>query len=1140
MREHPAFKTFLPILIAARMENFSYNKTLKFMKKNTDYSIFSFLKKHEKLLQIMKLSLVINLIFFVSVTANIYSQKNSFTLNFNDVTVKDVIKTIESHSDYRFFYNDELSDMSRKVNLNFEDLAITDVLGTLFNNSGIAYRILENNLIVLAPEASLQQLRIRGTVKDANTGEVLPGVNIMIEGTGSGVVSDNTGVFTIDIPSSDAVLVFSYVGFISEKVEVKGNTTLDISLIPDITNLDEVVVIGYGVSKKTDLTGSLATISTKDFQKQDITRMDQVLQGRASGVVVENTGGAPGSDVKIRIRGATSMLGDNNPLYVVDGFVGIDFNTINPQDIEDIQILKDASATAIYGSRGANGVILVTTKQGKNSQMKVEFLSKVSASRVPKKMDVLSAGDFAEIVNTRRTDLGLPVYFTTQEVADFRSHGGTDWQDELFRTSYGQEYQLGLSGGNEKSAYYISGNYLKQDGIVRNSDFTRFTLRANITSQISRKFTVRLNLSGSQRELHNTGGGYSGAASPVTQALSWAPTTPLRDEASGKYTWKDPLSSIYYNPLNIQYAQNNRDISTVGNAVGGIKYEFIPGLTLDVGFGINYENAQNKVFVDGLSTDNNKPYANRKSNSRIMLLNTNILNYTKTFNNHSVNISAVFEQQKYTDDGFGVNINELTTGDFEFYQLSLGSANGNSYYENWALRSFLARAVYSFKDRYVVTASLRRDGSSKFQGKNQYSTFPSVGLAWRLSEEPFVKNLNLFDNLKLRASWGQTGNQAVGSYATLQRYSNETATFDLGNNVPTLRYDQPANKDLKWETTTQINGGIDLGFMKNRIGVSIDYFNKDTRDLLLGVPVPLYAGGGTINRNIGEMTNKGVEVSLTATVVDNHDFTWNSSFNFAAITNKIVALAEADTLFVTSTVGGGSSTQAEFVAVKGQPMSSYWGVHYLGTWKPAEAELAALFGSVPGDSRYEDLDGDHQITSKDFKIIGSALPKYFIGWNNTFTYKSLSLNIFLQGVMGFDKLNYTYAAGMTYDRATREAIFTDIKKRYIPGVNETSDIPAFTTTNKNNVQSTRFLEKGNYIRVKNISLSYELPRSLLKAAGIRLFINGTNLLTLTRYKGYDPESASTGSGSDQNTSSSIDYGGYPNARTITGGAAFTF
>jgi TonB-linked SusC/RagA family outer membrane protein len=1108
------------------------------MKKNTDYRIFSFLKKHEKLLKIMKLSLVINLIIIASVTANTYSQNNSFTLTFNDVTVKDVIKTIESHSDYRFFYNDELSDMSRKVNVNFEDYEINEVLGVLFSNSGISYRILDNNLIVLAPESSLQQVKVTGTIKDANTGEPLPGVNILIEGTNTGVVSDIAGKFSIILPSADVVLLFSYVGYNTEKVETKGRSTFDIALVPDIQSLEEVVVIGYGVSKKTDLTGSLATISTKDFQKQDITRMDQVLQGRASGVAVENTGGAPGSDVKIRIRGATSMLGDNNPLYVVDGFVGIDFNTINPQDIADIQILKDASATAIYGSRGANGVILVTTRQGKSGQMKVEFLTRISASRVPKKMDVLSAGDFAEVVNARRIDLGLPAYFSDAEVSGFKTNGGTDWQDELFRTSYGQEYQLGLSGGNEKTTYFVSGNYLKQDGIVVNSDFSRFTLRSNITSQLSKKFNFRINLSASQRELHNTGGGYSGAASPVTQALSWAPTTPLRDEATGDYTWKDPLSSIYYNPMNIQYEQNNRNISDVGNVVGGLKYEIIPGLTFDVGFGLNYENVQNKVFVGALSTDNGKPYANRNSNTRLLLLNTNILNYTKTFNNHSLNVSAVFEQQKYTDEGFGVNINELSTGDFEYYQLSLGSANGNSYYENWALRSFLGRVMYSFRDRYVLTASVRRDGSSKFRGDNQYSTFPSVGLAWRLSEEPFIKNLNLFDNLKLRASWGQTGNQAVGAYSTLLRYANESATFNLGSNVPTLRYDQPSNEDLKWETTTQINAGIDLGFLNNRVSLSFDYFDKDTRNLLLGVPVPLYAGGGTINQNVGEMTNKGIELSITAVVVDNQDFNWNSSFNFSTLKNKIVALADADTLFVSSTIGGGSSTQAEFVAVTGQSMSSYWGVHYMGTWKPADESEAALFGAVPGDSRYEDLDGDHQITSNDFKIIGNALPKYFVGWNNTFTYKNLSLNIFLQGVMGFDKLNYTYAAGMTYDRATREAIFSDIRDRYIPGVNETSDIPAFTSTNKNNIQSTRFLEKGNYLRVKNVSLSYELPRSLLKSASIRLFINGTNLFTFTKYKGYDPESASTGSGN--NTSSSIDYGGYPNARTITGGAAFTF
>lgn len=1104
------------------------------MKKN--YSSPHLWQGYKKLLLIMKLSIAMNfLLAFVAVANTTYSQNSSFTMTMKDVTVKDVIKTIEANSDYRFFYNDELSDISRKVDVDFQEIMIDELLTELFTNTEISYKVFENNLIVIAPESSIQQKLVTGRVTDASTGETLPGVNIRLDGTTTGVVTDHAGKYSIQVSSDDAILLFSYIGYNTESIAVGGGSVIDVALIPNIQSLEEVVVIGYGTARKADITGASSAITVKDFKNQDVTRIDQVLQGRAAGVQVENVGGAPGSPVKIRIRGANSVLGNNNPLYVVDGFVGADFNSVNPQDIEDIQVLKDASATAIYGSRGANGVVLITTKKGKKGVMSFELISKFSSSDLPKKLDVLSPVEFAEVVNERNVALGFPAHFSQSEIEGFRSgEHGTDWQDAIFRNGLGQEYQLSVSGGNESTTYYISGNYLNQDGIVQNTNYTKYTLRSNVTSDISDKLKVRLNITAAKRIRTNVGIGSGAAVSAVSQALAWSPTVDMIDPETGTFTKNDGLTSIDSNPMALLYNSKNIVNNSSINAIGGLSYEFIPGLTLDISGAVDYNEDVYSNFIGGLVRDNGQASARRQLIDYTTLMNTNMLTYEKKFGLHGINVVAVYEQSKYTDQGFNAEANDLSTEAYEDFALNLGTATINSIYHNSALQSLLGRAMYSYNDRYSITLSVRRDGSSKFQKNNRWSTFPSVGLAWRASEETFIKNLDIFDNLKLRASWGKTGSQAIGAYATLPTFSSDRFTFDRGDSYPILRYNQTANPDLKWETTTQTNMGIDMGFLKNRVSIEFDYFDKKTTDLLVAVPLPMYNGGGTINKNVGEVSNKGIEFSINAVPIETGDFNWRSTLNYSYVKNKVVALAEADSLWFSNNLTGAFS-QSEMALIVGQPMGSYWGVEYLGTWKPSEADEAATYGKAPGDSKYLDENGDGEA---DYRVIGNGMPKYSLGWNNTFSYKNLTLNIFLQGVFGYEKWNITYAQGMTYDRVVKEAIFSDIHDRYIPGVNETSDIPAFSPTNQNIVQSSRFLEKGDFLRIKNVSLSYNLPKSLLKFVSASVFVNATNLMTFTKYKGYDPEATSYGPDNDRFTG--IDYGGYPNARTITGGLTLTF
>ena len=987
------------------------------------------------------------------------------------------------------------------------------------------------------------QAAVSGVVKD-ETGSTIPGANIVVKGTTNGITSDANGAFSIQASPSD-VLIISFIGFKPQEIQVGSKTSILVSLESDITTLNEVVVVGYGTQLKKDVTGALSTVSAKDFEAQPITRLDQALQGRTPGVQITNVSGSPGGDVKIRIRGSNSISGGNEPLYVVDGFIGADFKNINPDDIESIQILKDASATAIYGSRGANGVILISTKKGtSNKGLGITFTSRYTSSSVIKKYDLLSAASYAETVNERNAALGLAPTYTPEQINGYKTNGGTDWQNEIFRNASGNEQLLNISGGKDKTNFFVSGNYLDQDGVILNSGYKRYGFRTNINSSLNDKISVRFNFSGMRRENLN-GSGTTAKSGPITQALAWAPTTPAYD-AAGNYTLKDPVGSIFQNPLALANEIKNQGTATVGNLLGGINFEIIEGLTFDMSLGMNYDNSQYRGFTGLAASGNNTASASRSSSENILLQNINNLTYHKVFNDiHNLTVTGVFEMQSFKSSSFSASASNLTYPALEADNLSNINPGGvqttAAGYSNSGLRSFLGRVNYSLKEKYLFTASIRQDASSKFKGANQTSVFPSFGLGWRLSEESFIKNLGLFNNLKLRAGYGVTGNQGIAPYGTYSNYNSDaySASTPFTNGVLTsgIVLGNPGNPDLKWETTAQTNVGLDVE-LKQGISFGFDYFQKNTSDLLLYKPVPSYAGGGVVASNVGSVKNHGIEIYVSAVPIKSNDFNWETSFNWSLIKNEVVSLGGEQKLFTGSNVGSGLSTQSEFVLIPGQSMGSIWGVNYLGTWKGSESATAALFGAKPGDSKYEDLDGDNAITSKDFKIIGSAMPKYSIGWNNTFNYKGLSLNIFLQGLSGFDKLNYSYGVSVQATADARQATHVDVLGHYVTGTNENSDIPAFSGTDKSYTQSSRFVQRGDFIRVKNISLSYALPQELLKVVKVKLFFTATNLFTITKYKGLDPESSSVSSGTDTNIG--IDYGSYPNSKSYTAGVTLKF
>lgn len=999
--------------------------------------------------------------------------------------------------------------------------------------------MLATNLIPCCPQRVSAQNTIVVTGKVTNdNGDALEGASVHEKGSNTGVRTKQDGSFTIHLSNPNAILDISYVGFSHKEVSLAGKTEISVSLRSENKSMNDIVVVAYGTQKKATLTGAQGSINASDFKGQPVTRLDQALQGRASGVQVTNASGAPGGDVRIRVRGANSVNGANDPLYVIDGFVGGDFGLIGPDDVESIQVLKDASATAPYGSRGANGVIIITTKKGAKGRTSINFTTRMTSSHIVKTLDKLNAGDYAQVVNDHNIATGgSPIYSNTQ-VAYFKLNGGTDWQKDIYSTASGQQYQLNLSGGTDKTNYYISGAYQNQPGIVNNSGYKFYNLRSNINSQISDKFSTYVNFNGSVRDYLNTNI-ITGSANPIVQAIAWSPTVPVYD-SMGNYTKSDPVGSVFLNPVALTTDVINKTQNYSANITGGLLYTILRGLTFHVQYGVNFVGSQNQYFRSLVV--NSTTYASRNTSTSLNLQNTNTLNYKHSFNGvHNLDITAVMEEQKEKDDGFGASVVNLVYPSFMYDNLNLATPNGLSAgVSQWSLFSLFGRVNYSYKEKYLLSGTIRRDGSSRFQGNNKFSYFPSVSAGWVLSQESFIQDMNVFNALKLRASWGLTGNQAISPYSTFATYGTTSATYTNSSHVPGVLIDHPDNPALKWETTEQKDIGLDMQLLRGLVNFSADYYVKETRDLLFPVAIPSYIGGGSIVKNIGSVQNKGWEFSLDVTPLAGK-FKWTSSINLSLVSNKILHLVKngQDTIFNSSGVGAGTSTQPEFVMITGQPMAAIWGLKSMGTWKPKDAALATQFGAVPGDARYVDVNGDNKLTSADFTIIGYGLPRYSIGWNNSFSYKGFELNVFVQGIFGFDKLDYLYGAGMTYRGDFRQPMLTDIKNRYIPGTNETSNIPAFSSTGQNYIQSSQFIEKGDFIRLKNVSLAYTLPKSLLNnMLAVKLFASATNLLTITKYKGMDPESASVGSGND--AQQNIDYGSYPNPRVFTGGVTISF
>lgn len=1020
---------------------------------------------------------------------------------------------------------------------------------------------------------------VSGTVSDNNV--PIPGVTVLQKGTSNGVVTDFDGNYSIQNVPSDGVLVFSYVGYTPQEVSVSDRTEINVQLKTDVSSLDEVVVVGYGSMKRSDVTGSVVSVSEEAIQESIPTTVDQVLQGRAAGVQIQQNSGAPGASSSIRIRGVSSITGSNEPIFVIDGVI-IDsgtgqsgqnaFSSINPADIVSIDILKDASATAIYGSRAANGVILITTKRGKAGEATISFNSYIGFQQLPNQLDLMNLQEYAIHKNTR-SELGIvqqdPFFIRTDLLGE-----GTDWQDEMFNTAAMQSHNLTISGGSEKNTYSMNIGYLDQDGIALGSSFDRLNIRGVFDSQVKDYLKVGTNFAFSNINQTTT---FSDQGLILT-ALRQTPNVAVRN-VDGTFDGPATDEFTQNNPVGLASIRENRgeDANIRGNIFAELN--IIEGLKIRTEYSLDYGITNRYTFNPSYEFGaivNNVREGTRQKNFSKNINFRNVLTYNKTFGDNSINAILGQEyQESFFETLSGFRSGYLTNGATDLNAGDASTArNSNSSFES-TLSSYFARTMYSLSDKYLLTATLRYDGSSKFAEGNRWGWFPSAALAWRVSNEDFLKDNDYINNLKLRVGYGAVGNQSVPNYAFTSIYGASPTPFGSG-----LLATNSANPDLQWETTYSSNIGLDLNMFNNRLEFIADVYYKKTDDLLLLAPYPDYSGTSGIGAttapyvNIGSLENKGIELTLNSYNVDNDDFSWRSNLVFTLNRNKVLALA-TETGILNRTLQQGSDITIVTRTAVDRPIGQFYGYKVIGRFEDAtdfyyrndagEVTPRALpeglqigeNGVWIGDYIFEDVNNDGVIDEQDRDYIGNPLPDFSFGIGNTFKYKNFDLNVQLSGVFGNELVNYqrrfienpagnTNLLSTALGYAQLGLIDPDGPNDYrniqiVGGDPYMPRIAASSAASTSNFRfSDRFLEDGSYLRIQNISFGYNLPRTFIEKFGLsslKLYTNLQNVYTFTKYSGFDPE---VGAINQDALLTGIDNGRYPSPRIYTVGINMNF
>ncbi len=1123
------------------------------MKKNQWYHTPSLNGGYHKLLLIMKLSFVISLVFAVTLSANTFSQNGRITINMVDVTVKDVIKSIEAGSNYRFFYNDELTDISKVVSVNYKETQISDVLNALFQNTGITYKVLENNLIVIAPQTAIQATKVTGTVTDAATGDPMPGVNILIEGTNSGVATDIDGKYTLELNNPDAVLVFSYIGYLSQTIPVGGKSVIDIKLAADVKTLEEVVVIGYGSIKKNDLTGSVGSVSSDDLVSKGTTSVMSALQGSIAGVSITNTSGRPGGNFSVQIRGQNS-IDKSEPLYVVDGIVTQDIEFLNPSDIERVDILKDASSTAIYGSRGSSGVILVQTKNAnvnQSAKMRISYDGYVGVRKLARLPDFMDGREWVDF----RTSCYYSWDATTQSytlpsqsailnaspvVAQrLYEEDYEDWLGLATGDGKQQNHFLNISGAASNIAYNIGIGYQNEEGNFVRESLDRYTAKINLTHKASDIFQTGFNLNLSQTT-SNQGSQYGYRDLMKLPDILHAydddgniiPQPGIRSVlgtgASGNFTsTANPLLEIE----NGSQEKRRQDvISSIFAQISPLK-----GLDFKSTLSFRFNKTRDGKYFGQITGNRSESFASARNAEAFEYTWDNQLSYSRTIGLHNLN-ATIFSSMYHTrgEDTY-LEANNLPY-DSKWYNLRSGNLtdNSSSSYTESSLLSYAGRVNYEFNNKYLLTATLRYDGSSKLRDK--WAAFPSFALAWRASEETFLKNIDMLSNLKLRFSYGFSGNNNIDPYSTaLTPRTQIVAYYDFnGATVTGFLPGLPVNQNLTWEKTREINFGVDYGFLKGRINGNVDIYNKLSKELLLERSLTIESGVSKMTDNVGSVRNKGVEISLNTVNIDARNFKWTTNFTFARNINEIIEL-----------YGKKEDVVGEELFI-GEPINVIYDYKILGVWTKAEYDAGLteyrddannlVYKAKYGEAKTQDSDRNGVLNESDKRILGSPDPKWTGSFTSTLQFMNFdfSFNIYTsQGVFILDKFTDQY--GYNTQRGMAKVDFD----YYVPPNVPVPDWDNFTVNGSGqatmnwkdsgeghenakypiykNINGAYYGTNGNYqdasfIKVKNITVGYTLPSNWINKAHIsylRIYANVLNPFTFTDYVGWDPEYAST-------------------------------
>jgi TonB-linked SusC/RagA family outer membrane protein len=1163
------------------------------------------LKKYHLFYRLMRIGLLTG--FFLATTVQILLAGNVKAQKINEVRVdfelKDqsvvmALKKLEKASPFHFVYRNEEVDKINLLTIPEKERSVDEILSLIFNSSSLTYKQIDNSILILKKDGSeangtdggikSKQLvfELTGTVTGTDN-LPLPGVSIREKNTSNGTLTDAKGQFSLKVQTGDAVLVFSFIGFITQEVPVNNQKALNIVLAENASKLDEVVVVGYGTQKKSNVTGAIAKITDKQIEERPITRIEQALQGQLAGVTVRSTSGSPGSDITVNVRGAASISGSATPLYVVDGVPLDNLSGINPADIASIDVLKDASSAAIYGSRGSNGVILITTKKGKPGKPVLSVSAYTALASAERKVKVMSPDEWIDFnkkwldrIWVQRSGLGADVsqadrisyaenatgknYETRNDLLGIRAtygiydpYWGTsalepiDWQDVLLRKAPVRDLQISASGANDILNYSVSGGAYRQDGIVVGSSYNRYSFRANMNAKVSDRVKMGLSLSPSIGTIR--GANVDGKDNAVSRALSypgWVLAGTGKMAGASPYKYYDgwgPGANVVSPYVQAVYNDRlNNDVRI--NSVFNTTVNVISGLDLNGLIGWNYRGNSQRTYsptwIQG-TWDSATPGQLSSSRKTTLMSNSVLLqataNYTKEIGKHAFTALLGASQETYSDQstdqgqtGFPNDktyIFDITRGTTTTSNTITGSSN--------ALISYFGRVQYSYDNRYLFAGSFRTDGSSKFGPNNRWGVFPAASAGWVMSEEPFLKKLNWLGTTKLRLSWGQAGNDRIGNSAFL---SNMTAlnypTGDAQTVTSGFVVGNISNSKLRWEKTNSYDLGLDLGLFNNRISISADIYYKKTVDLLLNAPVSLTTGFGSMYNNVGSVDNKGFELELSTVNIVSRNFKWNTSLNISINRNKITSLTNDN---ADIKLGQGNT----IIQRVGYPINSYYLLKATGVLREADfnkdasgnyiAKIPIYSGQKPGDTKYYDANNDGKIDASDYIVAGNYQPKFEYGITNTFTYKNWDLSILVQGRVGGDLLSI---GSRGWNRATNDPRYNYmdswLKDAYWseaePG---NGKVPAFYSA-VTSQYDTNWMYSASYIRIKNVNLGYNLP--VLKKAfkRLRVYASCDNVFLWDHYyPGFSPEAATQ-------DNASADWGSYPLARTLSFGLNATF